>query len=66
MENSKRAVGLDILKTVAAIMIIVLHYNGYSGNLMPSTVSNYGLFVISNLMESFCICGVNVFVIISS
>lgn len=46
-------------------MIIVLHYVGYSGNLMPSTASSYSLFAIANLMEAFCICGVNIFVIIS-
>ena len=65
MSHRKRTVSLDILKTIAALMIIALHYNGYSGNLTPSTTSSYGLFATANLMEAFCICGVNVFVIIS-
>lgn len=47
------------------MMIIVLHYNGYSGNLLLSTAANHSLFAVANLLESFCICGVNVFVIVS-
>lgn len=34
MTAKKRIVGMDILKILSAIMIVVLHYNGYSGNLM--------------------------------
>ena len=65
MNNGKRAVSLDILKTIAALMIIVLHYIGYSGNLPVGAASSFGLFATANLVEAFCICGVNVFVIIS-
>ena len=65
MKNGKRSVSLDILKTIAALMIITLHYVGYSGNLPVGAAPNYGLFAAANLMEAFCICGVNVFVIIS-
>lgn len=65
MANGKRAVGLDILKTIAALMIITLHYVGYSGNLPVGGASTYSLFSTANLIEAFCICGVNVFVIIS-
>lgn len=47
-------------------MIVALHYLGYSNNLMIATAQNRGFFLISNLLKSFCICGVNVFVIITS
>lgn len=63
--KKERIVGIDILKVVAAIMIVALHYCGYSDNLMAATAKSRELFYAANLLEAFCICGVNVFVIIT-
>ncbi len=66
MEATKqRNQGIDILKILSAFMIVLLHYLGYSDNLRSATASSQSLFYISNLIEAFCICGVNVFVIVS-
>lgn len=65
MDKKERIVGFDILKILASIMIVVLHYNQYSKNLMIETAQSRGLFLSSNLIEAFCICGVNLFVIIT-
>ena len=67
MTNGKRAVNLDFLKMIAAIMIIVLHYNGYSGNLMVSTASNRTLFCCSEslggILHLRCQCFCNDFLL---
>ena len=63
--KKQRLVGLDILKILSAIMIVVLHFNGYSGNLLIKSAQTRELFITANLLEAFCICSVNVFVIIS-
>ncbi len=64
-KKSERIIGLDILKIISAIMVVILHYCGYSGNLMIGTAQTSGLFFASNFIEAFSICAVNVFVIIT-
>ena len=63
--GKNQLVGLDLLKIISTLMIVALHYIGYSGNLTTASAGTKPLFLTANLMESFFICGVNVFVIIS-
>ena len=65
MSKKQRLAGLDVLKIISAIMIVMLHYLGYSDNLLIKSAQSRELFIAANLLEAFCICGVNVFVIIS-
>lgn len=63
--GKNRLVGIDLLKIITTLMIVALHYIGYSDNLMAASAGTKSLFLTANLLESFFICGVNVFVIIS-
>lgn len=62
MEN-KRNVGLDFLRIVSMLMIVMLHYLGKGGALSTvyGTSNNY----ISWIIEAFCIVAVNCYVYIT-
>lgn len=64
MKNNLRSSNLELLRIVAMMMVIILHYNGTNGALLTEGVPviNYQL---SNIMQAISICSVNCFVLIS-
>ncbi len=65
VEKNIRNSSLDLLKIISILFILILHYmNGSIGGGLSSSYDFYG--IISHLIESFAIVGVNLFVLISS
>lgn len=68
MENDKikekRNIGLDVLRILAMIMIVVLHYLG-KGELLKEENTDYLNHVIYWFFECLCIIAVNCYVLIS-
>lgn len=66
MENNNRKSNLDLLKVVATIMILILHYlNGSIGGALKETTDATSNYYIIRYVESFCIVAVNCFVLIT-
>lgn len=61
--NTKRNIGLDLLRILAMLMIVMLHYLLYSGALKTEfgTNTNY----IAWIVEAFCIVAVNCYIYIT-
>ncbi|MCM1191772.1 MAG: acyltransferase [Butyrivibrio sp.] len=66
MSGKKRMAGLELLRCVAMMMVIVLHYLG-KGNLLPKLTEGEldAVGAAAWLLESFCIVAVNVYMLIS-
>lgn len=66
IQNKQRMPNLDLLRCVAMMMVVVLHYLG-KGNLLPDlTGRGMGAMGITAwLLESFCIVAVNAYMLIS-
>ena len=62
--QTKRETNFELLRIVAMIMIVSLHYWGKSGYLDRVTVSSPG-FYVAWFSESCCICAVNCFVLLT-
>lgn len=66
MENNNRKSNLELLKVVAIIMILILHYlNGGIGGALNKTTNATNNYYIIRYIESFCIIAVNCFVLIT-
>jgi len=65
MLEEKRLTNFELLRIIAMLMVVTLHYFLYSGMrpLLTDPVSQRSLFAL--IIESFCIVAVNVFVMIS-
>ncbi len=66
IQNKRRMPNLDLLRCVAMMMVVVLHYLG-KGNLLPD-LTERGMGAAGAaawLLESFCIVAVNVYMLIS-
>lgn len=65
MQKPVRQASIELLRSIAMLMVITLHYLGKGEILTPlsqtQTMSGYGAW----LLESFCIVAVNVYVLIS-
>lgn len=64
-QAKKRNPSFELLRIVAMLMIIVLHYNTQTGALLQLGLPATGVSVFANVMESFCITGLNTYVLIS-
>lgn len=62
---TNRHSGMDLLRILSTMMIVLLHFAGYSGNLLIATATNRNMFIATNVLEALCICGVNIFVIVA-
>ncbi len=61
----KRMVNMELLRIVAMMMVVMLHYLG-KGNLLPSLTGSMGVNgYVAWGMESLCIVAVNVYMLIS-
>lgn len=66
MADKKRMANLELLRCVAMMMVIVLHYLGKGGLLPELTEESLGTRgIVAWLLESFCIAAVNLYMLIS-
>ncbi len=61
----KRQTGFELLRIIAMLMILPLHYNTAAGTLLTLGEPADKINVFATLVESFCISGVNTYVLIS-
>jgi len=65
MSDEKRLANFELLRLIAMLMVIALHYFYYSG-MLPTLIDHLeGQHILALILESFCIVAVNVFVMIS-
>ncbi len=61
----KRIVSIEVLRVVAMMMVVMLHYLG-KGNILPELTGELNLNgYVAWIMEAFCIVAVNVYMLIS-
>lgn len=70
MENSgetlnKRNPGFELLRIVAMLMIVTLHYNIHTQALLQTGLPATGVNIFANVIESFCVAGINTYVLLS-
>lgn len=67
MPDKQRLSNIELLRIIAIAMVLILHFNVHCWH--PNILRSDTVFTLSslggNLVESFCICAVNVFVLIS-
>ena len=63
--TKKRNASFELLRIIAMLMIIVLHYNIHSDSLLKLGEPATGVQLFAALLESFAITGVNVYVFLS-
>ncbi len=63
--SKKRNPSFELLRIVAMLMIVTLHYNSQTGALLQLGLPATGVGVFANVMESFCITGLNTYVLLS-
>lgn len=66
VENKKRMANLEMLRCLAMMMVVVLHFLG-KGNLLGDVTAGHmdGVGIVAWILESFCIVAVNVYMLIS-
>ena len=63
--QKKREANFEMLRVIAMIMVVVLHYLSHSDSLIELGVPASAVRITGSLIESFCIVAVNVWVLIS-
>lgn len=63
--RGKRQANFELLRIVAMLMIIILHYLNKGGLILPYTQDNSTVNYAGHLIEAFCIVAVNCYVLIS-
>ncbi len=61
----KRNASFELLRIVAMLMIIVLHYNTHAQVLLQVGVPASGVKIYATIIEAFCITGLNTYVLLS-
>ena len=61
----KREPNFELLRVVAMLMIITLHYNTHSDAMLQLGVPASAVNIFANIMESVVITGLNVYVLLS-
>ncbi len=61
----KRNANFELLRVIAMLMILVLHYNSHTGMLLSLGVPATGVQIFATILESLSITGVNVYVFLS-
>lgn len=59
-----RKIEIEILRIVSIFMIIILHLNNYGFNLFTLESGSF-LYNLSWILEGICLCGVNIFGLVS-
>lgn len=65
MQKKQRMANLEVLRCVAMMMVVVLHYLGKGGLLPDLTAPLSAQDTVAWLLEAFCIVAVNVYMMIS-
>lgn len=65
MQKKQRMANLEVLRCVAMMMVVVLHYLGKGGMLPDLTAPLSARDTLAWLLEAFCIVAVNVYMMIS-
>lgn len=65
MAEKKRLANYELLRMIAMIMVIVLHFLSHSDSLLSLETSITGVRLLGTLLESFCLVAVNVYLLIS-
>ena len=63
--SKKRNANFELLRIVAMLMILILHYNSHSDVLLHLGVPAGRVQLFSTILEGFCITGLNVYVFLS-
>jgi len=63
--KKKRNPSIELLRVIAMLMIVVLHYNSHADTMLKLGIPATGTQVFANILESFCISGLNTYVLIS-
>ncbi len=63
--TKKRNASFELLRIIAMLMIIVLHYNSHAGTMLRLGEPASGVNIFATLIESICITGINVYVFLS-
>lgn len=63
--GSKRTANYELLRIIAMLMVVTLHYLNHTGSLLMPGEAAEGRKIVGTLIESFCIVAVNVYVLIS-
>ncbi len=64
-QTKKRNANFELLRIVAMLMIIVLHYNSHAGVLLELGVPASKVQIFATMLEGFCITGLNTYVFLS-
>lgn len=65
MEKAKRQANFELLRILAMFMVVCLHYLSKAGLLTKAGEPAAGTEILADLVESFCIIAVNVYVLIT-
>lgn len=65
MTGTKRMANIELLRTVAMVMVVVLHFLSRSGSLMEIDSPLTGVRIAGTFLEMFCLVAVNTYVFIS-
>ena len=65
LQNKKRNPSIELLRIVAMLMMVALHYNTHADTMLKLGIPATGTQVFANIMEAFCISGLNTYVLIS-
>ena len=61
----KRNASFELLRIVAMIMILALHYNSHADVLLQLGVPATGVQIYASIIEAICITGLNTYVLLS-
>ena len=65
MAKEKRMANYELLRILAMIMVVTLHFLSHSDRLIALGVPLDGVRIIGSLLEAFCLVAVNVYLLIS-
>lgn len=65
MQKNKRMANIELLRILAMVMVVVMHFLYYSNSLMEAESAISSRKIIGTLMEAFCLVAVNTYVFIS-
>ena len=65
LQIKKRNPSFELLRIIAMLMILTLHYNQQSGALLQLGESATPVNIFANIIESFAIAGINTYILIS-
>lgn len=65
MGYKKRQANFEILRVIAILMVLILHYLSHTGSLLELGIKPTSSQLVGQFIESFCVVAVNVWILIS-